>query len=195
MRTLYLLRHSLTEANERRLYCGSTDLPLSPKGRALALEARERLRLPAIDTGITSGLRRANETLALLTGSGPDAIIPSLKEMDFGRFESKGYEELKDDPDYRRWIGDASGETPCPGGESNNAFRRRVSMGRAALLDLNWTTAILVSHGGVIVDLMREWFPAEDRGFYEWQPAPCAGWRVDFGRRTPVCFSSLLEAL
>ena len=36
MRTLYLLRHSLTEANERRLYCGWTDLPLSPAGRALA---------------------------------------------------------------------------------------------------------------------------------------------------------------
>ena len=27
MRTLYLLRHGLTEANERRLYCGRTDLP------------------------------------------------------------------------------------------------------------------------------------------------------------------------
>ena len=31
--TVYLIRHGKTEANEKRLYCGSTDLPLSEKGR------------------------------------------------------------------------------------------------------------------------------------------------------------------
>ena len=31
---ILLLRHGLTEANEKHLYCGSTDLPLSPAGRA-----------------------------------------------------------------------------------------------------------------------------------------------------------------
>ena len=31
---ILLLRHGLTEANERHLYCGSTDLPLSQIGRA-----------------------------------------------------------------------------------------------------------------------------------------------------------------
>ena len=30
---LILLRHGLTEANERHLYFGSTDLPLSERGR------------------------------------------------------------------------------------------------------------------------------------------------------------------
>lgn len=29
---LYLIRHGKTEANERHLYCGSTDLPLSNAG-------------------------------------------------------------------------------------------------------------------------------------------------------------------
>ena len=32
--SIYLIRHGKTEANEKRLYCGSTDLPLSEKGRA-----------------------------------------------------------------------------------------------------------------------------------------------------------------
>ena len=27
---ILLLRHGITEANEKHLYCGSTDLPLSP---------------------------------------------------------------------------------------------------------------------------------------------------------------------
>ena len=31
---IYLIRHGKTEANERRLYCGSTDLPLSRQGAA-----------------------------------------------------------------------------------------------------------------------------------------------------------------
>ena len=30
---IWLIRHGMTEANERRLYCGSTDLPLSDHGR------------------------------------------------------------------------------------------------------------------------------------------------------------------
>jgi cysteine desulfurase/selenocysteine lyase len=38
MRALLLLRHSLTEANERRIYCGSTDSPLSERGRRELLE-------------------------------------------------------------------------------------------------------------------------------------------------------------
>ena len=32
--TIYLIRHGKTEANERHLYCGSTDLSLSDTGRA-----------------------------------------------------------------------------------------------------------------------------------------------------------------
>ena len=32
---ILLLRHGITEANEKHLYCGSTDLPLSPAGGAL----------------------------------------------------------------------------------------------------------------------------------------------------------------
>ena len=31
--TVYLIRHGKTEANEKRLYCGRTDLPLSEQGR------------------------------------------------------------------------------------------------------------------------------------------------------------------
>ena len=30
---IYLIRHGRTEANEKWLYCGSTDLSLSEKGR------------------------------------------------------------------------------------------------------------------------------------------------------------------
>lgn len=49
---ILLLRHGITEANEKHLYCGSTDLPLSPGGRA----ALRRQEMPARAHGfITSG--------------------------------------------------------------------------------------------------------------------------------------------
>ena len=31
--TIYLIRHGKTSANEKHLYCGSTDLPLSNAGK------------------------------------------------------------------------------------------------------------------------------------------------------------------
>lgn len=193
MRTLLLLRHSLTEANARRLYCGATDLPLSEEGRALAIASREERPLPTCERLYSSGLRRADETLRLLTGRAPDRAFPALREMDFGAFEMRGYEELKDDPDYLRWIADDiwSGVTACPGGESASQFGARVSRGGAALLEARWRTTLLVSHGGVIAQLMRGWFPQEPRNYYQWQCGPCGGYRIDFVEDSPTAFEPL----
>ncbi|MDO4866142.1 MAG: histidine phosphatase family protein [Clostridia bacterium] len=193
MRSLILLRHSLTEGNERRLYYGSTDLPLSPAGIALAeTSARER-PLPPCALYVTSGLRRADETLLLLTGKAPDLVLPDLREMDFGAFEMRGYEALKSDPDYQRWISDlmGSGNLPCPGGESQAQFRVRALRGGEALLRREWQTALAVVHGGVVATLMARWFPEEPRSFYDWQPAPCRGWRVEFDGLEPRSFQVL----
>ena len=193
MRALYLLRHSLTEANERRLYCGWTDLPLSPAGQALAEQTRLSAPLPEVSLYVTSGLRRADETLALLTGRTPDLTLPNLREMHFGRFELHSYEELKGDGDYQRWIDDCMGPgiVPCPGGESQRAFRERVLRGGEALLGASWESALAVVHGGVIANLMSRWFLDESRNFYEWQPGPCAGYRIGIDGKTPVCFETV----
>ena len=65
---IYLIRHGKTEANEKWLYCGSTDLPLSEKGR-------EELRRIHYDIRnvrfLTSGMKRTNETLRILFGDVP----------------------------------------------------------------------------------------------------------------------------
>ena len=191
MRTLYLLRHSLTEANERRLYCGATDLPLSPAGRALALSRRVALALPACDLCATSGMRRADETLGLLTGRVPDTTLPDLREMDFGAFEMRAYEALKGEQVYQRWIVDETGEVACPGGESRNGYRARVLSGGDRLLRMEWQLALLVVHGGSVAALMAHWFPDEPRGFYDWQPSPCGGWTVTFDGTAPIGYEEL----
>ena len=58
-------------------------------------------------------MRRADETLRLMTGRAPDLVLEGLREMDFGAFEMKSHEMLRDDPDYLRWIGDEAGEAAC----------------------------------------------------------------------------------
>ena len=191
MRALFLLRHGMTEANERRIYCGRTDLPLSDDGRAMAREIAVQRPLPACELYITSGMARANETLQILTGRKPDRVLTAFSEMDFGRFEMLGYETLRHDPDYQRWIDDTDGVVPCPGGESTGAFRQRVRSGGAELLEMQWQTALVVCHGGVIVNLMQGWFPLEARGFYDWQPSACRGWRVLFDHGLPIRFEPI----
>lgn len=188
MRTLYLLRHGRTDANEKRLYCGSTDLPLSSGGRAEAMALARQRPLPACALYVSSGMARANQTLEILAGRPPDQVLPGLREMDFGRFELLGYETLRHDPDYQRWIGDTEGHVPCPGGESTGQFRRRVTGAGGALLAMEWPSAVVVCHGGVIVALMQGWFPEEPRHYYDWQPGAGHGWRVHFEARTPVGF-------
>ena len=191
MRALYLLRHGVTEANERRLYCGSTDLTLSAQGEAMARECAIVRPLPECELYVSSGMKRANETLAILTGHVADRILPELCEMDFGRFEMLDYNTLCDDADYLKWIG-ADGESfLCPGGESTLIFRRRVLSGGHTLLVWPWDSAVVVCHGGVIVQLMQAWFPSENRHYYQWQPTACHGWLVTFDNQTPVCYKAV----
>lgn len=189
MNTLYLLRHSLTEANERHLYGGSTDLPLSEKGRAIAAGRADAL--PDCDLHVTSGMRRTDETLWLVARKKPDVVLPGLREMDFGAFEMKSYEDLKALPEYVRWIGDAAGEVRCPGGECRRDFLARVLAAGQALLNRPEATVCAVCHGGVIVGLMEAWFPETGRHFYQWQPGPCGGYRITVEGGRPSAFEEV----
>ena len=168
---IYLIRHGKTLANERRLYCGSTDLPLSDLG------GRE---LEGIRYGIsgvrflTSGMRRASETMELLFPGTPYETDPRFREVDFGSFEMRGYEELKDDPAYLAWItGDNERNVP-PGGESGAQMTQRVL---EAFSELKEDTCI-VTHGGVIAAIMAHRFPEEGRHRYQWQPKNGRGYCI-----------------
>ncbi|MBQ6373238.1 MAG: histidine phosphatase family protein [Clostridia bacterium] len=186
MRTVYLLRHSLTAANEAHLYGGSTDLPLTPAGRGIAEALRSTRPLPEAALYVSSGMVRADETLRLLTGREPDLRLKGLREMDFGAFEMRGYTELRNDADYVRWIEDRTGDVPCSGGESNNAFRARVLEAGSALIDRPEATAVAVIHGGPIVFMMQTWFPDESKTFYDWQPGPGRGYIIRISDGVPV---------
>ena len=99
---ILLIRHGKTVANEKHLYCGSTDLPLSEQGRREL--AGKKLSAPENCRYYSSGMRRADETLELLFSGVEYEREPGFREVDFGVFEMKSYEMLKEDPAYQAWL-------------------------------------------------------------------------------------------
>lgn len=167
-----LIRHGKTEANENHLYCGSTDLPLSQEGRRELAE----VRYTASNTRFaTSGMRRTEETMALLFGDRSHTVLRDFREIDFGVFEMRGYEELKDDPAYQAWItGDNEKNVP-PGGESGEQMKARV-LSAWKRLEQTGEDWVIITHGGVIGAVMDALFPEEGKNRYQWQPRPGCGW-------------------
>jgi len=187
-KTIHLIRHGMTVANEQKLYCGATNLSLSEKGIA-ELKANHTLGIypKNINLYMTSGLKRTNETLNVLYGNVPIIKFPLLEEFHFGTFEMKSYEMLKNDDDYLAWITDEIGTVCCPQGDCRQTFNARVKEGFDSLCayiesknaqnHLKESSAMAVLHGGVIVTIMERLFP-NIQNFYEWQPKPGRGYTV-----------------
>lgn len=174
MNSLYLIRHGKTQANLQHLYCGSTDLPLSEQGRQ---ELQSLSYTVPEGVFLTSGMLRTEQTLAILFGPVPHSQDSRFREVDFGIFEMKSYDMLRQDPQYQRWLtGDNEKNVP-PGGESGEAMKNRVREGLKALR-ARQENVVLVTHGGVIAAIMEQLFPQEGKSRYEWQPEPGRGYLV-----------------
>jgi len=176
---LHMIRHGKTIANEQRLYCGQTDLPLSGGGAAELSQLKNQGIYPAAASlYITSGLLRTRQTLELLYGPVQSVVVPQLMEYSFGSFEMKSHNQLNGQADYQSWIDDTAGSFVCPGGESKQDFNRRAAVGLAMLLEKACEASVFaVLHGGVIAYIMEALFPGK-QNFYEWQPAPGRGYTV-----------------
>lgn len=179
--TVYLIRHGKTIANEQHLYCGKTDLSLSEEGRNSLSQLH--YPIPKSFRYISSGMRRANETLEILFPDTPFEILSDLREVDFGQFEIRSYEELKDDPAYLEWItGDNEANIP-PEGESGEQMTLRTLAAFQHILD-DSRDAVIVTHGGVIAALMAHLFPEEQKNRYQWQSPNGGGYCLTFHNGT-----------
>jgi len=178
---IHLVRHGKTSANEKRLYCGQTDLPLSENGFSEITLLTKQGVYPRADIFFTSGLLRAEQTLQLIYGEINRITDPRISEFNFGLFEMKSYDELKDRADYQAWITDETGGVQCPRGESKRQFETRVLAGYNALVEetrnSKKVSAFVVCHGGVIACIMEYLHPGT-RNFYERQPQPGRGYTL-----------------
>ena len=150
---VHLIRHEKTEANLKRKYIGWTD-------ESIILEEVEFDVPIQAEEVYGSDLRRCEETARRYF---PEAIyIPNkkLRELNFGDFEMKTYNELKNSVLYRNWIDSPHQITP-PNGESYEQFVQRVRTCFQQIISQN-KEYIFVVHGGVIRALLSMYGTVQD---------------------------------
>ena len=183
---LTLLRHGQTEGSLRDLYYGATDLPVLPESLAALRESAGRY--PTAPRYYTSGLLRPEQPLRALYGDVPHTALPGLREMDFGDFEMRSYEELKDDPAFRQWMSDSE-HNPCLNGESapQTMARNLAAIGTVLASDED---AVCVIHGGVIAGFMMTWFGGLR---VDWYRQAGTGYQVTFAGGVPTGWRPIPE--
>ncbi|MFJ7848404.1 histidine phosphatase family protein [Peribacillus sp. NPDC097206] len=170
-----LLRHGLTEANERKAYLGWTDSPLSIKGKRDIEEWKQYY--PRYERIHSSDLLRCMETSRHLFPEVDPVGWPAFREMNFGRWEGRTYEELKTNADYQKWLEDPM-VAAVPKGESYPEFSRRVHNGWARLIaDEDSSTYAVMTHGGVIRELLARYAPVE-KPFWDWSIPHAKGYEL-----------------
>ncbi len=196
---ILLMRHGMTAANKLRLYNGRTDDPLCEEGAAHALQT-------GIDPTVThvyaSPMKRAVETARLKFPNARITVADELREMDFGDFEGRGYDQLKDDPDYQRWYA-SGGSLPCPNGECVSGFGERVCRAFHAIVGAHIgnkeQSLVIVAHGGTLMAILGR-YGRPERQYYDWYVENCCGYRarleVSSWAQSPVLTScELFETL
>ena len=167
---VYIIRNGETKEEVEGKYIGHTDVELSGEGRKQLESMRDELVYPPVDAVISSPLKRCTETAAILYPDNKFITIDSLIECNFGEFEGKDAEELKDYPVFPHWLAGEKGVEP-PFGESNEAFAKRVCEGFIKIIDglikTGTTRSAIVTHGGVIMALLTN-FGLPQLPMHEW---------------------------
>lgn len=183
---VYLLRHGKTICNEKKLYCGKTNIGLSAKGVDELNYLKSIINYPKCNKYFTSGAARANETFNILYKDEDYEELSGFFEYDFGDFEMKSYDDLKEDNNYINWIIDKVGSVKCPNGESKNQYKERI---KKEFIDFinninknEYKSVLLISHGGTIGTIL-ECFYDDSKNFYNWQPKCGEGYKmtIEFG--------------
>lgn len=151
---LYFFRHGKTVGNLKKAYVGRSDPPLCPQGRE-----ELNIFLPHVADVFVSPKKRCVETVDIIAENAVKNIVIGLEEMDFGTFEGKNYEELKDNLEYRRWVSEGC-LTPCPEGEGVEIFTQRVKNAfLSVVLEEKKDSLVFVVHGGTIMALTSCFLP------------------------------------
>lgn len=173
---LILIRHGLTDALEQHLYYGAADVSVNEKGMEALKALREEIDYPLGERYYTSGMLRAEQTFEIIYGKREHGVIPQLREMNFGIFEMKSYEMLKDQPLYQEWITGDYIRNVAPEGESFEIMGKRCAAA-AEKLAAESVDTVAVCHGGAISAIMSHYFGGDNP--YAHIPDPGRGFVIE----------------
>ena len=147
---LYFIRHGKTNGNVEKRYIGSTDEELCKEGK----EELMPLEYAFAEKIYSSSMKRCLQTAEIMCPNKNINIIEGLKESDFGDFEYKTYEDLKNTPSYIKWL-ESGGKMGFPNGESSLEMKKRCINAfetiKKDMLENNINTAAVFTHGGTIM--------------------------------------------
>ena len=102
--TIHLIRHGVCEGNLEGRYIGRTQSPLAQEGIQALLELKRKGIYPEAKKYYASPCVRCVDTLKVLYPTADPEVILELAECDFGDWENKKAEELKNDPKFVAWM-------------------------------------------------------------------------------------------
>lgn len=164
MAYLVLVRHGQSTYNEKGIWAGVTNVPLTTLGESEAQKAGETIKEIHFDQAYTSTLIRAQKTLEIIKESInqpelPVTINKAINERDYGDLTGKNKWEMKEELGeelflkYRR-----SWDFPPPNGESlKDVYTRVVPFYASEILpNLKAGKNILISaHGNSLRALVK----------------------------------------
>ena len=150
---LFLLRHGDTGMKGR--YIGSTNVPVSERGMEQVRKTGRLLHDAGISQIFCSPMLRCMQSLDLLDLSCICIFSDLLREIDFGHWEGKSFDEIvqSDKESVDTWVANP-GSFSFPCGESLTAFKKRVEDFATQLRSAADKKMLVVSHGGVIRHLI-----------------------------------------
>ena len=145
---LILVRHGESEWNAAGRVQGQADPGLSAAGREEALRIAPLVRTQRPELVVSSDLRRATDTAAIVAGA-PVERDPRWRESAMGDWTGRDVAELCADPTGRftRW---REGRATAPGGESWEEMCARVAAAARDLAARGVARALVVTHGGPV---------------------------------------------
>ena len=182
---IHFIRHGDIAETKNGAYIGVTDCSLSEEGKENLRKLDSECRYPYAPVLFSSPLKRCLETCEIIYPNVKPIIIDELKEADFGLWEGKTADELKDDENFSKWLGGDTCVKP-PKGESSADFTRRICLMFQQIVDglisTGNTEAVIVTHGGIIMTLLAVYGLPQAKPF-EWACEGGCGYSI---RITPM---------
>lgn len=154
---LRLIRHGQTAFNAEGRYMGRTDVELCDDGRQAIRKMYENAQWEDDVPLFSSPMKRCLETAKIIFPDRTPVIFDGLREMDFGIFEGKMYEELQNMKEFTDFVS-TSGRIAPPEGESREDFTARVTDAVKkcceSIREAGRDFGVIVMHGGTIMALM-----------------------------------------
>ncbi|MCX4996709.1 histidine phosphatase family protein [Streptomyces longwoodensis] len=160
MSDLFLVRHGETEWSRSGRHTGSTDVPLTERGREEARRLVPLIRSHRIGAAFVSPLQRARETAELI-GLHDVRVDTDLREWDYGGYEGVTTVEIQ--RDRPGWFLFDDGVAPGPPdhpGESPEQVGHRADRALAKVEAAFANTegcVVLVAHGHFLRVLTARW--------------------------------------